>query len=223
MRLDLRGLQISFAGLLVVSGAHYLGQDASEAGCLRADSGSSGPAIECSPDPLNVAHMVEIKAALSIFGIDEAEVRYRGCQKVPFETRMKGKGYLISYQVPANNNGKQLVAPIMHELAHVFQAREAGSFLALLKAPSLRIELGADFLAGLMSANIETQIPLDILQEDVVLVGRYYEKEEGAHGTPEQRNNAFRLGHFHGYKTFKKSFPAALKEFNKNLYGSLLN
>ena len=59
---------------------------------------------------------------------------------------------------------------------------------------SKRIELGADYLAGIASSRVLQHINKTTFQHNLSLNGLYREPDEKAHGTPAQRTAAFRYG-----------------------------
>jgi len=88
------------------------------------------------------------------------------------------------------------LAPIAHELAHVVQIRRAGSLMALDPVNNhRRIELGADFLAGLAFNISLPQLDGDDFETSLFLVGSYV-PQINDHGTPDDRTIAFRMGRF---------------------------
>lgn len=154
----------------------------------------------CSSDPLLLARVDSVRGAIAQLRLDGSRVIFTGCRKAPFMTtvrpgiRAADLRYVIYY--PLGLKADEYVAPIAHELAHVFQIESAGGFDALKRSlSSARIELGADFVVGLVASRSGI-ISRPMFQHSVHLIGRYREEAAQAHGSPEQRVSAFRFGYF---------------------------
>jgi hypothetical protein len=101
-------------------------------------------------------------------------------------------GYVITYP-PDVSNG--FLGPVAHELAHIVQMEAAGGMDQLRERyESRRIELGADYLAGILFRRVLPEVSRNEFQNHVRLYGLYREQAVRAHGTPTQRTSAFRIG-----------------------------
>ncbi|MFO1219648.1 MAG: hypothetical protein U1E89_14875 [Burkholderiaceae bacterium] len=123
----------------------------------------------------------------------------------------------MSYPLEA---GGRYLAPIVHELAHVMQMRIAGG-LAALRASGLdsrQIELGADFLAGFVFSEALRHVDIDEFQNNLSLIGSYYERTDEAHGTPAQRVSAFRIGAVRAPPYHEFDVQTASRYFGANDY-----
>lgn len=194
-------------------------------GCLYATYVGSEhtPVIPCADaDPLNIGQDADVQRAMGILGIKPEMIRFRGCPHHRFSAaqeyteRPEDRRYVISY--PTEANGRYL-APIVHELGHILQFEMEGGLWALTeKYSSKRIELGADYLAGLTFSHALHDIDINQFQHNILLTGVYVELDFDAHGNPSERGAAFRLG----YINFDKAGPdmrSASDHFQRNLYG----
>jgi hypothetical protein len=170
----------------------------------------SRPVELCEPgDPLGIADNQDIASAIRYLAIDPDDIRFNGCPRGEFAVgldplRADGRGYLIMYPVDV---GDRFVAPVTHELAHVLQIQVAGSMSILQAQNSKRIELGADFITGIVfHALFESDIRTDMrglaaakrrrgeFANNIRLTGSYIEESGDAHGDPSDRSTAFRWG-----------------------------
>lgn len=174
------------------------------------------PAV-CNDDPIGLMDDSDIQALLGAFNIPPSELGFEGCEAGKFSTKQVGERFLIQYPL---GDEISYIAPIAHELAHVWQSRNAGS-MAMLMAENLasikQIELGADFLTGIVFKESEA-FTKNMFQTSLSLSGRYVEKDAEAHGTPAQRISAFRYGYF--APPFE-NLRDANEEFQANIYGKL--
>jgi hypothetical protein len=128
-----------------------------------------------------------------------------------------GDRYLVTY--PSNLN-RNYLAPITHELAHVLQMKNAGGLAALRdREEPRRIELGADFLAGLAHAKSLKKLSIEDFETNLQLAGTY--KLAADHGPPEYRGQAFRIGSTAAPPYRDLSILDALKYWNANGYPSI--
>ncbi|GAB3359215.1 hypothetical protein GCM10027430_30780 [Lysobacter tyrosinilyticus] len=171
--------------------------------CLRAmTTGADNlPIVVCDPgDPLKLSRSEQVRQVMDYLSIEPSAVRFNGCKGALYAADIdpasgSRPGYLITY--PAEIDDRYL-APITHELAHVMQMQIAGGKDALRQARSpLKIELGADFVTGIVFREKLSQRPWGEFQNNIKLTGLYRERAYDAHGTPAQRSAAFRFGlHF---------------------------
>jgi hypothetical protein len=175
---------------------------------------------ECKGDPLNEASNTTVRKDEEMLGISPEDVRFIGCAAAPFLT-VPGSG-LISSQAtiyyPTQLSEDSYAAPLFHELGHVFQLKRAGS-LAKLKSSldnsNERIELGADFIAGLAANKLGLK-PADFLI-NLALIGSYNIQDQDFHGTPANRTQAFRNGYF--YDNNDSQIADSYADFQDNLFG----
>jgi hypothetical protein len=174
-------------------------------------------------DPLSIGKNAEVRKVMEAFSIAPGMVVFRGCSRFPFSTAVDGSApdrYLITYPLEATDS---YLAPITHELAHVVQMRMYGGLEPLheqLKS-SLRIELGADYLAGLAYSRVLNNVSQDTFQHNLSLIGLYREASFNRHGTPAQRTGAFRYGLIDLMKA-DKSVERASQNFQANLYVQII-
>lgn len=128
------------------------------------------------------------------------------------------KRFLVRYPSTVKSN---YLAPIAHELAHVVQMRNAGSLAALEpQKNSRRIELGADFLAGLaFNASLKSLDSGDF-ETNLQLAGSY-KVETDDHGTPEHRSQAFRRGSNRKEPYPELTIVESLTYWNQNDYARI--
>lgn len=161
-------------------------------------------------DPEKLAKDPDIAKAIRAFGLEKENIYFAGCVGGIFKTEdvspiSSVHEYKISYPLyvekMAEGNAERkmssYVAPITHELAHVFQIRNAGSMRALKdQRKIIDIELSADFLSGLAFSETQNIKNINYYQQNLALVGLYNESLLDAHGTWSQRVAAFRYGVF---------------------------
>ena len=202
--------------VLVVGGAHGL------IPCARAQDD------DCIPDPLRVAKWPVIADAIKIFHLENTAIAFESCSGTVFHTIGKRDAsgtyrYSIRYQIISGDaDPATLTAPLLHELAHVFQAKRLGSFLKLTSQPRLPNELSADFLTGLVFAKLQDRMSMTQFQQNLILSGDFDAHYTDAHGTPLQRRSAFRMGAFFDRNKFGDSLADADDEFRHNRLGAVL-
>jgi hypothetical protein len=173
--------------------------DAQTVGCLFSSADGSAKAEGCSDDPRRLQTEPKIAEAIHAMGLQGQPIRFEGCERTSFATIQRPDAralvFVIRYPILAGEPAPRLLAPIVHELAHIVQIRQSGSIARLQSElrESRRIELGADFLAGVVFANHLNAQNL-LYQNSLELVGRYREETFQAHGTTSQRNAAYRRG-----------------------------
>lgn len=173
-------------------------------GCFHATATGDGkvPVSLCTGDPLKLGEDTLVASIMRQLGIDRATVEFNGCPQQKFavvEQFLEGEParYVVRYPLEA---GEEYLAPITHELAHVLQMQSTGGFEATLKAvqwQNRRVELGADYLTGLVFSQLQPTSPrfnTAQFQHSLSLIGLYDERELEAHGSPEERTAAFRYG-----------------------------
>jgi hypothetical protein len=161
---------------------------------------------KCVDDPLRMESSEHVKGAIRFLSLDDVIITFVGCPEAKFKTgggfkvrATKKKKFLIQY--PTIVSGKRLgadeyIAPIVHEIGHVYQIKLAGSLGELKSGPcSERIELGADFLAGFVFSNGLGLADKKAFQESLLLLGDYSD-DPTSHGQPADRTSSFRSGYF---------------------------
>lgn len=217
--------------LLIWSGTDiYANESNLYQGCLNSVTvgEEKNPVIPCDDaDPLNLAKSEDIQNVIKIFGITPDKLHFKGCKGLLFSAapdataRNGEQKYLITY--PSETSVTYL-APITHELAHVLQLEiEGKSSEDLLKEyGSKRIELGADFLTGIVFSSSLEKSDINGFQHNLMLIGLYREMEEWAHGSPAQRTAAFRRGYFLKNADVKSNIDKAFGYFLDNIYGQII-
>ncbi len=194
-----RSLASCFWAVLVSLSCASASHASEHAPCLHVVSadGKKATVAQCQGDTDSVASDANVQRALEALSIESGAVRFVGCEDGDFSTseddREPGK-FVVTYpsklQVP-------ILAAITHELGHVYQIRHVGNLHTLLTKSNIRrIELGADFIAGYVySMKFKDRSAKDF-QQSLLLVGKYVDAAEDAHGSPPMRTAAFRYGLF---------------------------
>ena len=197
--------------------------DASSPDCLRAAPARQViETSDCSEDPAQIANNPQIQAALSLVGVKGDQVSFRGCQNGEFATRpsrsrVGRSGYQITYPTPSVSDRQALLGPLVHEIGHILQLEQVGSIPALrskLHGSSALIELGADFLAGVLLQRAMPNVDRGTFERSLYLIGDYDEASDDWHARPEDRTVAFRLGFYQ--KDDSSPLPVLEDEFQQN-------
>lgn len=177
-------------------------------------------------DPAHLANDSQVQRAMASLGISPSSVTFKGCEGAAFATIPDVLGtrtsahYTITYPVASGTN---YFAPIAHELAHILQIEAAGTLQKLRKAyVSKKIELGADFLAGLVLAEVLTRRGVNQFQANPEIYGLYRELDTNAHGTPAERTAAFRFGVYLDPSKIGSSMRLANEYFYADIYQDVL-
>ena len=211
-------------GFLLLQDAHAASPDDD---CLFADNITNLETSDCKPDPMHLKDEPVIRSALQAVGVPGSRIEMRGCAQASFRTTIissvtRLNTYLIIYPTIQGYIVKDYFAPIIHELGHVSQLESAGSIGKLraeLKNSSERIELGADFLAGIIFRRHTNGLDRGLFQRSARLLGSYRSDIQWSHGTPERRISAFRHGFYH---TGGEANLVQLSElFQADLFGSV--
>lgn len=199
---------VSLAAISIVGASDRV--ETENALCLRGNNLQRGVACRNS-DESHIGENPEIRHIIEIMGLAQTKILFAGCENGLFMTSpvisASPPSYLISYPVSHSRGdtsqdfAREYLAPITHELAHVLQLETRGGMRELTKngeRKMLSIELGADFISGIVFARTQAATPaaLNSYQQNLKLVGLYKESNEAAHGTWEQRTTAFRFGAF---------------------------
>ena len=170
-----------------------------------------------------------MRQTMEALGIPFSVVTFKGCAGQPFSAAPVSNGagsgghYAVTYPSDLNSSMNAMVAPIVHELAHVAQMRGAAGLEGLRrKYESRRIELGADFVAGLVFTSVLKNADLKDFLLNLNLVGSYRQREVETHGTPDQRSGAFRLGAFRKYPYDELPISKSEQYFQENDYARVL-
>jgi len=178
---------------------------------------------ECSKDVLNLGSDKTIDDGEVLLGITPQEVKFIGCAAAPFVTfpapGLHSK-FNIYYPTVVRFEHDGYIAPLLHEMGHVFQLKQSGSY-AKLKA-SLddsieRIELGADFIGGFGASRLGLEPNAFLL--NLSLVGSYNHGDFDSHGRPEDRAAAFRSGYF--YQEKQATIGDAYADFQDNRFAQI--
>lgn len=219
-----------FAALLaggVALAASGVSAAAQEIDCLFADKPGK-PTRNCSPDPHGIAaHPMTAQLAREV-GVSLGQVSFSGCQTADFSVfPLPGAGtaprYVIRYPVSAHYTYDAYVGPIAHEFSHIAQLSAAGGLAELragLEQSPDRIELGADFIAGIIFRRHVSSLDRAQFQNSMELLGNYEVSGLLSHGTPEARMAAFRGGFY--LNPPPTSLAAAHQMFQDDRYPDLV-
>ena len=199
-----------------------------DANCLFAITvGHERGAVVACPDadPLGVGNDPSVRSAMKSLGIVAEKVRFKGCGGQPFAVYLDAPTskttYVITY--PSERSTTYL-APVLHELAHVMQMETNGGLDRVREKYKIskRIELEADYMTGLLFATEFPSADLKAFEQNLGLIGLYYESNGAAHGTPFERNNAFRRGAFTKLGEIDPDLRKASVDFQRNIYGEVI-
>jgi hypothetical protein len=189
--------------------------------CLYSEPSADVASADCSNDPLRLADQAFISSVIGQLGLAGAQINFVGCRQTTFATAMTSQHvYRITYPSALSISLSSYLAPITHELGHVFQIEGAGSIHAVrerLNNSSERIELGADFLAGIEYRRNMSVENRGEFERNFQLLGNY---GSGGHGSPEDRIAAFRKGFY--YTLGVGGIVAASNDFQFNGYGEIM-
>lgn len=181
---------------------------------------------DCTPDPYGIAREPEIVRTLESLGFQPGQVTFFGCVRGRFSTwkpDTREMLFRVNYPLGSSYRFQNYVGPISHELGHAIQLREAGSVRLLregLGRDSSRIELGADFLAGLIFRRQMTNMDQQGFEQSLDLLGNYRDGTLATHSTPEARTAAFRTG-FH-YRSTSRTPEEASTDFQRNIFAAIV-
>lgn len=213
--------------LLVVALLGYAGSKATGSAvpdCLYAFSqGDERVTVEpCGGDEFGIGADAHVVSVMRYFGIPPNVVSFRSCPGGRFAARpyeADSTRFVVTYPSSAKSD---YLAAVVHELAHVVQIRRAGGLNALdPKANSRRIELGADFLAGLAFNGVLKHLKFGNFETSLNLIGSYTAAKADDHGLPGHRAQAFRLGAVRADPYPELNTGQALDYFYENDYAQL--
>jgi hypothetical protein len=197
-----------------------------QVGCLYAESGPKFVESGCNGDLLHLADQIEIKRIIEAYSLARVPIRFVGCTVTDFFTGQYGptketRRYEIHYPLKAAESSSEYLAPVAHELFHVYQLEMAGDEAQLKALYDIkRIELAADYMTGVVSQRLGTTHTPNTFQINLRLVGRYSESTADAHGTPEERVKAFRFGFYDPPEG--ADWRRIHKRFQDNVYGDVV-
>ena len=210
--------------------AANVAQDNAVPDCLNSDDDGGNFLLAahpaCKDDILRISKDVEVSQIENMLGIAPEEITFIGCAPAPFQTRMVRTEppfhFQILYHLGSDLKSRDFAAPIFHELGHVYQLRKSGSKNKLLQSVGGsidRVELGADFLAGLGAQKLKMN-PGDF-ETNLFLMGSYDSQKSPSHGRPEDRSSAFRYGY---YSPSRKPFEDSLyADFQDNEFAQIMH
>lgn len=193
-------------------------------------TGLSSQSEGCRSDPLHVAALRDLSIAIKALALPADRIQFQGCAKTVFKTAYlpgataASRRYKIYYPI-LDQPYQNYVAPLVHELAHVYQIETTGDADKLLQRYANRllpIELGADFLTGIVARYYLVGARPNLFGDNLQLVGLYRESDVQAHGTPDQRIGAFRFGYFMSASKFRSQIARAYQEYDDNGFPMLV-
>lgn len=221
---------LSFAIFLLICSGKTFASDLHNLtdGCLYGSITVGAQATPVAPcpnaDPLNIRNNADVLKIMKALGINRNKVRFKGCSNLRFSAAMDStlsvtnRRYLITYPIEANNS---YISPITHELVHVLQMEIYGGLIPLRSSikSSKRIELGADYISGIVFSKFLRHLDFYDFMDNLSLIGLYVENAAEAHGTPPQRVAAFRSGF---YETLEQDIKDANNYFQDQVYGLII-
>jgi hypothetical protein len=151
---------------------------------------------KCFRDELGFANVAAIQNAEKLFGLSPGEIAFVGCDIAPFSVRIDRSEPELHFEILYNSTLEKNASSvaILHELGHIYQLKQAGSYESLLSSAHQdleRVELGADYLSGLAIARLEmSEKDVDV---GLALVGSYT-IHSAPHGLPHERSASFNYG-----------------------------
>lgn len=203
---------------------------AEERYCLNAiTTGNQNTFVQCdqgNSDPLDLKNNNLIQVAFEKLKLSPSLVEFKGCDGLGFRTTnaesSSSSKYLISY---SSNTGDKAIAPVIHEIGHVAQLENSNGYTNLSSAYSPnRIELGADYLTGIVFKLGLPREQLARFERNIQLAGIYVSQDPSkpnVHGNPTMRIQAFRLGYF--TKSKETDIKLLHQDFQENVYGAITN
>ncbi|WP_313223341.1 hypothetical protein [Pseudoxanthomonas mexicana] len=220
--------RLALIAIVTTPALFVVATDQAEQDCLFVNYSNGKAVAPCGDsDPLRISYDQDLRKVMTSLGITPSQVRFKGCSNLEFsvikDPLIKGpKQYLISYPLEARDS---YLAPVVHELAHVMQVNSAGGDIKAMReqrdSSSLRIELEADYLTGMVLSRTIATRNLALFQHNIVLTGMYKEENYRAHGTPAQRTSAFRMGYFQPIDANVPDLVSAPRYFQENVYDGL--
>ena len=169
-------------------------------------------------DPLHLERNLQVRKLIAAINMSPQSISFAGCPGSVYAVQMHSDGrYVITYP-PEIREG--FIAPVAHEIAHIVQIQAAGGLDQLqARYRSRRVELGADYLAGILFRRVLPEVSRNEFQNHVHLKGLYREPSLArAHGTPVQRTAAFRFGIVGKTEPVGATLAEASEHFQEDLY-----
>lgn len=192
--------------------------------CLHADASPRASTTPCrTPDPFGVQKDADVMASVRFLGLDDVRIKLVGCVGSSFSTSITRsllpREYTITYGADDRIPRIEIDAAVIHEISHAYQLHTKGLSVAeLIRAASVeRIELGADFVAGMSFARAAKGLARKDYEHSLFLIGGYT-RDASDHGWPEDRTNAFRMGYFYRKES---SVDDAYSDFQRDLFGEI--
>lgn len=181
----------------------------------------SNPVEPCGADFMHLEANSQIIEVMKIFNIPRNIVVFQSCPSDRFfvlEDQSDSTKFIIGYPKSPREN---YLAPIVHELGHVVQIRDAGGIDRLRSSRSSHIiELGADFLAGLAFSVGLSHLGGGDFETNLSLMGSYVHENDD-HGLPEHRTQAFRTGLTRAYPHPELTMEESLRFWEENQYARI--
>ncbi|MFM0390766.1 hypothetical protein [Paraburkholderia phytofirmans] len=184
------------------------------------------PPSGCNGDSLGLRHLHSIDTMVKAYSIGNVSIDFIGCTTVAFKTQPDGTGptQACTIYYPSGYEQSTYLAPIAHELAHVFQLQDAGGLDSLQrKYSSLKIELEADFLAGVIFKNFLTDANAESFHTNLNLIGKFRELKWKEHGSPAQRAAAYQRGLNLNFSDYEMNMRAVHAKFQNDVFGEILD
>jgi len=182
--------------------------------------------VDCNKDALNLWNDRSVREGAKLLGINAEEVRLFGCMPAPFRTvpalGSSNQKFSIYYPTGVQLGQGGYIAPLLHEMGHVFQLKLVGSYQKLQASHDNsieRIELGADFIAGYAAGHLDLEPKAFLV--NLSLIGSYNGKDLDYHGRPEDRAAAFRNGYF--YMERQSTLTDSYADFQDNRFAQIKN
>jgi hypothetical protein len=211
---------------LIISAVFACGysSEVSNTNCLYAITLDDKPVAYCPLlDESKLSDDKRVKHVIKSLGLNAAEISFRSCAGQPYhvsanQQRNENTIFVITYPLPVD---KHYIAAITHELSHVKQIKVAGGMEALQNSyinRSKELELEADYISGVVFSSDLISFTINDFQHGLPLMGRYRELSHEAHGKPEERTSAFRLGLFLVSREGPHTIDDAMKKFREGIY-----
>lgn len=180
----------------------------------------------CRGDTLKLAQSSRVLGAIEALKLPSGRIKFEGCLEASFSAAAIGpdaaRMTYVVYYPDTDASVEQLLAPVLHELGHVFQIHAAGSAASLRsRYPLKQIELGADFLSGVISGSYLDGVSSNSFADSMQLLGRYWAYSEESHGSPRERAKAYRNGYFLKKAEFESEVVKAYEIFDDERFSRI--
>jgi hypothetical protein len=162
-----------------------------------------------------------VKTASSLLRIDHARITFIGCKNSPYLVWELDEADSYALRYP-DTKDQAHIGPIVHELAHLHQFKLHDGLSGLRRAhpDSRRIELAADFMAGVIFQKM-TSVDSSAYLHGLSVMGLYREENFHAHGSPEERTAAFRRGLHFKFSDDVTNLDQASLYFHEDVYDEI--